>query len=187
MNWVELFILSLGLSMDAFAVAVSIGLTLTKSRIKNALIVGLYFGIFQAVMPLIGYLAASQFAGHITRFSHWIAFGLLCIIGGKMVFFCRGDNGLPEISEASLSPKKMLPLAVATSIDALAVGVSLGFLDVGILPTVMFIGIITFAMSVAGVGIGNIFGAKYKSKAIFIGGVILVLMGIKILIEGIIG
>jgi len=173
--------------MDAFAVAVTIGLTIAKSRAKNALIVGLYFGLFQAVMPLIGYLAASQFAGHITRYSHWIAFGLLCIIGGKMIYSCKGDNDLLETSEANLSTKKMLPLAVATSIDALAVGVSLAFLYIDIAPTVAFIGITTFAMSVVGVGIGNIFGVKYKSKAVFIGGVILVLMGIKILIEGILG
>jgi len=170
--------------MDAFAVAVGIGLTLAASRVKNAIVVGLYFGLFQAVMPLLGYLLASQFAGHVAQLSHWIAFVLLCIIGGRMILASlRKDNSETDINV--LSHKKMFLLAVATSIDAFAVGVSLAFLYVGILRTVSVIGIITFTMSAIGVGIGNAVGAKFKNKAVFIGGAILVLMGIRVLIEGI--
>ena len=200
MNWIEILLLAIGLSMDAFAVAIGIGLTFAKTSIKKALIVGLYFGIFQGIMPLIGYLAASRFADRITAYSHWIAFVLLGFLGSKMIIgsfkkerctdrTCPalrpcGDRHCPsETKEASLSPKTMLPLALATSIDALAVGVSLAFLYVGIAPTVSFIGIVTFIVSTAGVYIGNIFGAKFKSKATFAGGVILVLIGAQILIS----
>jgi len=199
MNWVELFLLAIGLSMDAFAVAVSIGLALAKTRIKKALIVGLYFGFFQGIMPLIGYFAASRFAGRITAYSHWIAFALLAILGGKMIIGsfkkercsdrtcsaqpCSDRQCPAQEKEASLKPKEMLPLALATSIDALAVGVSLAFLYVSILPAVSLIGVMTFAISFVGVRIGNIVGAKFKSKATFAGGVILVLMGLWVLVE----
>jgi len=199
MSWIELFLLAIGLSMDAFAVAVSIGLSSAKARVKKALIVGLYFGFFQAAMPLIGYLAASRFAGHITAFSHWVAFALLAILGGKMIISslkkekCSDRTCPPEpckdrlcpasAKEIALTPKEMLPLALATSIDALAVGVSLAFLYVNILPAVSFIGVATFVISVAGVRIGNIFGAKFKAKATFAGGAILLFMGIWVLFE----
>ena len=199
MNFIELFVLAIGLSMDAFAVAVSIGLNLTKSRMKKALIVGLYFGIFQGMMPLIGYLAASRFAGRITAYSHWIAFALLAFLGGKMIIGsfkkekctdrtcppekCKDRQCPSQAKEAAVSPKVMLPLAVATSIDALAVGVSLAFLYVSIVPAVSFIGVMTFAISVVGVRIGNIVGAKFKTWATFAGGAILMLMGLWVLVE----
>jgi len=199
MNWIELLLLSIGLSMDAFAVAVSIGLTLAKTNIKKALIVGLYFGFFQAAMPLVGYFAASRFAGRITDFSHWVAFALLAMLGGKMILDsfkkekCADRTCPPEhckdrlcpahAKEATLAPKEMLPLALATSVDALAVGVSLAFLNVDIVPAVSIIGVMTFVISVAGVRIGNIFGARFKAKATFAGGVILMLMGLWVLVE----
>lgn len=203
MSLLELFLIAIGLSMDAFAVAACFGLTMPKSTIEKALIVGLYFGFFQAGMPLAGYLLATQFADKITAFDHWIAFVLLCFIGGKMIvesFKKEGcadrecpaeictDRGCPsgerpEKEEVSLKPGKMLPLALATSIDALAVGVSFAFLNVNIVPAILSIGIITLTLSVLGVKIGNMFGVKFKSKAEFAGGIILVLMGWKILLE----
>ena len=203
MNLMELLLIAIGLSMDAFAVAACFGLTMPKATIQKALIVGLYFGFFQAVMPLAGYWLATQFADKIIAFDHWIAFALLSIIGGKMIvesFKKEGcadrectaetctDRGCPsgerpEKEEVSLKPGKMLPLALATSIDALAVGVSFAFLNVNIVPAILSIGIITLTLSVLGVKIGNIFGVKFKSKAEFAGGIILVLIGLKILLE----
>jgi len=202
MNFIELFLLAIGLSMDAFAVAICIGLTFSKISIKKALIVGLYFGIFQGIMPLIGYLTASRFADLITTFSHWIAFAVLAVIGGKMIaesfkpnkpekctdrscpaLTCADRNCPSNIIEASLAPMAMLPLAFGTSVDALAVGVTLAFLYVDIVPAVLFIGVITFIISVAGVRFGNIVGAKLHSKATLAGGAILVLIGVWILLE----
>lgn len=189
MSLIELFVIAVGLSMDAFAVAVGKGLTMRKAGFKKMLTVGLYFGVFQAVMPLIGYFAGSLFAGLITSFDHWIAFALLALIGGKMIYESFQQDDGEELAEAALTPKEMLPLAVATSIDALAVGVSFAFLRVDIVPAVLFIGTVTLVLSMAGVKIGNLFGARFKAKAEFAGGVILVLMGIKILLEhlGVIG
>ena len=185
MGFLELFLVAVGLSMDAFAVAICLGLTMRSIRLPKMLVVGLYFGLFQAVMPLIGYLIGAQFADHITAFDHWIAFVLLAFIGGRMVkgSFDKDDNGGEKPEEASLSPKAMLPLALATSIDALAVGVSFAFLKISIVPAVSFIGVITFALSAAGVKIGGVFGAKYKARAELAGGVILILIGLKILLE----
>ncbi|MBV4424730.1 manganese efflux pump MntP [Clostridium tyrobutyricum] len=203
MNVLELFIISIGLSMDAFAVAICSGLAMTKLTIKKASTVGLYFGIFQGVMPLIGYIFAKQFANKIMAFDHWIAFVLLCFIGGKMIVESFKKEGCtdrtcptetcvdrkcpggerPSRKEASLKPVEMLPLAVATSIDALAVGISFAFLHVNIVSATLFIGIITLILSMLGVKIGNIFGARFKSKAELTGGIILVLMGLKILLE----
>jgi len=184
MNLIELFILALGLSMDAFAVAICAGLTMPKATMKKALIVGLYFGIFQAGMPLVGYFLASLFADKIVSYDHWIAFALLCFLGGKMIWESfKKEKASGEEAEASLGPKKMLPLAVATSIDALAVGVSFAFLRVSIVPAVSLIGVATLVISMAGVKIGNVFGKKFKSKAELAGGIILVLIGLKILIE----
>ena len=184
MNFIELFFLAIGLSMDAFAVAVCSGLAMTRATMKKSLIIGLYFGVFQAVMPLIGYAAAIQFADSITSYDHWIAFALLCFLGGKMIAgsFKKDEERAGQM-EASLKPARMLPLALATSIDALAVGISFAFLRVSILPAVSFIGITTLVISMAGVKIGNVFGTKYKSKAELAGGVILVLTGLKILLE----
>ncbi len=203
MKLLELFIIAVGLSMDAFAVSICTGLSMKKSSIKKALIVGLYFGIFQAVMPLIGYFLGSQLADRITAFDHWIAFLLLAFIGGKMIvesFHKEGcadrscpdgtckdrecpGKGRPDTEEAPLTPAKMLPLAVATSIDALAVGVSFAFLKVNIGLAATLIGITTLAFSVVGVKIGKIFGSRFKSRAELTGGIILVFMGLKILLE----
>lgn len=203
MNLMELFLIAVGLSMDAFTVALCSGLTMSEATIKKALIVGLYFGFFQAFMPLMGYLLGTQFADNIVAFDHWIAFVLLCAIGGKMLAESFKKEGCsdrecpvakctdrecpggerPEMQEASLTPAVMVPLALATSIDALAVGVSFAFLNVNIVPAILFIGIITLALSMLGVKAGNIFGAKFKSKAELAGGIILILMGLKILLE----
>lgn len=178
---VELFILAVGLSMDAFAVSVCKGLALNKITVKNAAIVGMWFGGFQALMPAIGYFLGVQFKDYITSIDHWIAFILLCLIGVNMIkeSFSKDEEG----EDASLGIKTMLLLAIATSIDALAVGVTFAFLNVNILYAVIFIGITTFALSMAGVKIGNVFGMKYKSKAEIVGGSILILLGIKILLE----
>ena len=190
MNFIELFLLAVGLSMDAFAVAVCIGLSTAKTNIKKCLIVGLYFGVFQAVMPLIGYFAATLFADKIDSYDHWIAFVLLGFLGGKMIFESfkkEEDEEEKDGKKSSLRPANMLPLALATSIDALAVGVSFALLDVKIIPAVSFIGITTLLISMAGVKIGNMFGSRFKSKAEFAGGIILILIGLKILLENLIG
>lgn len=181
MSIFALFILAVGLSMDAFAVAVCKGLALPKITIKNAALVGLWFGGFQAGMPMIGYLLGVQFQSRIESIDHWIAFVLLGLIGANMIK--EALSGCDEMETASLSVKNMFVLAVATSIDALAVGVTLAFLQVKIGWAVSFIGTITFIISVAGVKIGNVFGVKYKSKAELAGGIILILLGTKILVE----
>jgi len=183
MNSIELFILAVGLSMDAFAVAICTGLTMEKVNIKKALIVGVYFGVFQAGMPLIGYLLASLFAESVIVYGNWIAFVLLTFLGGKMIFDCLKNDNKTDTREQSLRLAAMLPLAIATSIDALAVGVSFAFLQISIVPAVILIGITTLVISMAGVKIGNIFGTKFKSKAQLIGGVILILIGLRILLE----
>lgn len=256
MNILELFLTAVGLSMDAFAVSVCMGLTMPKATLKKALIVGLYFGIFQAAMPLTGYLLGTQFADKITAYDHWIAFTMLVAIGGKMILESLGKKELespkteaaiitqendreekttviteegviimeeeaaaaereeavnpereevmvaegeaagigseevvitPGQEEASLAPGKMLPLALATSIDALAMGVSFAFLKVNIIQAVLFIGLTTLLLSMTGVKVGNVFGTRFKSKAEFVGGAILVLMGLKILLEHLTG
>ena len=181
MNVIELLILAVGLSMDAFAVAVCKGLALRKVKPVQMALVGLWFGGFQALMPVIGYLIGVQFSSYITAIDHWIAFALLALIGGNMVKEALSNED--EEADASLSFKKMLPLAVATSIDALAVGVSFAFLNVQIAPAAGSIGVVTFVLSAVGVKVGSLFGAKYKSRAELIGGVILILLGLKILLE----
>lgn len=182
MSTFELFIIAVGLSMDAFAVAICKGLSVKQLKPQHMLIVGLYFGAFQGLMPLAGYFLGKQFETYITRFDHWIAFVLLCIIGGNMIR--EAIQGEAEECCASFGVKAMLPMAVATSIDALAVGVTFGFMpDVNIWFAITFIGVITFTLSAIGVKIGNVFGAKFKSKAELAGGIILILMGIKILLE----
>ena len=182
MGTLELFIVAVGLAMDAFAVAVCKGLSIRTLKVRQMLLVGLWFGAFQGLMPAIGYLLGSAFAGFIQSVDHWIAFVLLAIIGGNMIREALGDEE-ECCGDPSLAFGVMLMLAIATSIDALAVGVTFAFLGVKILTAVAFIGIITFAISAAGVKIGNLFGAKYKSKAELFGGVVLVLMGLKILLE----
>ena len=176
----ELFVIAVGLSMDAFAVAVCKGLSVSKLKGKHLLIVGTYFGGFQALMPLIGYFLGVNFKSVIENFDHWITFGLLALIGANMI---KESLGKCEELDDSFTLKAMLPLAVATSIDALAVGVTFAFLDVSIAPAVSFIGVITFFLSAVGVKIGNAFGVKYKSKAEMAGGIVLILMGLKILLE----
>lgn len=187
MNLISLFIIAVGLSMDAFAVAICKGLAMQKITLKKALIVGFWFGGFQALMPALGYLLGSQFSTYITSIDHWIAFVLLSIIGGNMIKEALSKE--EECTNDSLAFKEMIILALATSIDALAVGVTFAFLNVQIVPAVLFIGVITFTLSAIGVKIGNIFGCRYKSKAEFAGGIILIIMGIKILLEhlGILG
>ena len=181
MGLLELFILAVGLSMDAFAVSVCKGLAMPKISVKKAVIVRIWFGGFQALMPALGYLLGSQFKDSITAVDHWIAFILLGIIGGNMIReACSGEC---EKENDSLDIKTMFLLAVATSIDALAVGITFAFLKVNIVAAVSFIGATTFIISAAGVKIGNIFGTKYKAKAELAGGVILILLGLKILLE----
>ncbi|MBE5962935.1 MAG: manganese efflux pump [Lachnospiraceae bacterium] len=185
MSLIELFVLAVGLSMDAFAVAVCKGLSMKKITLKKAAIVGAYFGIFQAGMPLIGYMLGTQFQDKISAWDHWIAFVLLGLIGLNMVKESFEKEGCDEEKEMqeSLGFKNMSVLAVATSIDALAVGVMFAFMKVNIVPAVSFIGVVTFTLSMVGVKIGNLFGVKYKSKAELAGGCILILMGVKILLE----
>lgn len=178
----ELFVIGVGLSMDAFAVSVCKGLSLRKIRWKHMCLAGLWFGGFQALMPVIGYFAGSVFADRIAQFDHWIAFVLLALIGGNMVKEAFGEE---EQVDASMDVKTMFVLAVATSIDALAVGVTFAFMKVNLLIAVSCIGITTFVCSAIGMKIGSIFGTKYKSKAELFGGVVLILIGLKILLEGI--
>lgn len=182
MGILELLILAIGLSMDAFAVSVCKGLALKKLELKNMAIVGLWFGGFQALMPSIGYFLGVQFKNQITAIDHWIAFVLLGIIGANMIKEACSKDDEEEV-KANLDVKTMFMLAIATSIDALAVGITFAFLSVNLVHAVTFIGITTFILSAVGVGIGNIFGTKYKAKAEIAGGIILILLGIKILLE----
>ena len=181
MSLSELYILAVGLSMDAFAVSVCKGLSMQKMNWRHALVIGLYFGGFQAGMPLIGYLLGMGFQSRIEAVDHWIAFLLLGFIGINMIRESRDTD--EEHVDPSIGFRTMVVLAVATSIDALAVGVTFAFLQVAILPAVCFIGVVTFFLSAVGVKIGNVFGTRYKSRAELTGGIILVLMGIKILAE----
>lgn len=182
----ELFIIAVGLAMDAFAVAVCKGLSAPKITIKHSLTAGLYFGGFQALMPLIGFFLGKNFKNFVESVDHWIAFVLLALIGANMI---KEAFSKDEEVDASFGFKAMLPLAVATSIDALAVGITFAFLSVNIVPAVSFIGVVTFVLSATGVFLGSKFGAKYKSKAELAGGIVLILMGTKILLEhlGVIG
>lgn len=183
MSFIELFLIAVGLSMDAFSVSVCKGLTTKKFSWRMALTCGLWFGGFQALMPLIGYFLGAQFESFIDSFAHWIAFGLLFLIGANIIreaFW--GDKEEGENSSA-LDLKTMLLLAVATSIDALAVGVSFACIQVNIWIAVLLIGVTTFLFAVLGVKIGNVFGSKYEKSAGIAGGIILILIGLKILFE----
>lgn len=181
MTLFNLFLIAVGLSMDAFAVSVCKGLAMEKAPLKKAAIAGIWFGGFQALMPLVGYLLGSQFEKYITSIDHWIAFILLGLIGGNMIkeSFSKEE----EETSSTMCFKEMFLLAVATSIDALAVGITFAFLQVNILPAVSLIGITTFVLSVIGVKVGNLFGSRYKSRSELAGGIILILIGIKILLE----
>ncbi|MBR1701746.1 MAG: manganese efflux pump [Lachnospiraceae bacterium] len=181
MSLFSLFLIAVGLSMDAFAVSICKGLAMKKLSLQKACIVGLWFGSFQAIMPGIGYLLGSQFEKYITAIDHWIAFVLLLLIGISMIREAISEKD--EKTDDSLDGKTMFLLAVATSIDALAVGITFAFLQVSILPAITFIGSITFLLSCIGVKVGHVFGTKYKAKAEITGGIILILIGVKILLE----
>ena len=179
MGVIELLLLSIGLAMDAFAVSVCKGISMKKINCKKSCIIGLWFGGFQALMPTIGYFLGSAFESLVTNIDHWIAFILLGIIGGNMIkeAFCNDE------SNDDISFKTMFVLAVATSIDALAIGITFAFLRVNLLLAISMIGIITFVISIIGTKVGNKFGSKYEKKAELAGGIILILIGIKILLE----
>ncbi|MEY8419316.1 manganese efflux pump MntP family protein [Oscillospiraceae bacterium 44-5] len=181
MRLYELFIIAVSLSMDAFAVSICKGLSTGRPRLRHCLACGGWFGGFQALMPFLGWLLGVRFQGMIVSVDHWIAFFLLGLIGFNMVREARG--GEAEELDSSFRPEAMLPLAVATSIDALAVGVTFAFLQVVILPAVLFIGVTTFVLSAVGVKAGSVFGARYRSRAELAGGLVLIGMGIKILLE----
>ena len=203
MDIISIILIAVGLSMDAFAVSVTNGIIIRELKIGHALKVGLYFGVFQALMPLIGWLAGSQFKDYIVSVDHWIAFGLLAFIGGKMIKEACGEDkeedveGMCEVAVSNqgtvcdnpLSMGRLIVLAVATSIDALAVGISFAFLRVSIIQSSALIGAITFAICFAGVYIGNKCGGLLEKKAEKVGGFILICIGLKILFEhlGIIG
>lgn len=186
MGFISLFLIGVGLSMDAFAVAVCKGLNMRRINYAHSLVIALYFGVFQALMPLIGFFLGRSFEKYITRFDHWIAFVLLGFIGGKMIaeaLKSKDGDEKAEYDTEKLNHKELFVLAVATSIDALAVGITFAFLRVNIWGAIAVIGVTTFALSLIGVVIGNKFGSRYKSKAELAGGIILVLMGVKILLE----
>lgn len=181
MELIEILLLSMGLAMDAFAVSICKGLSMKKMSWKKAIIIALYFGVFQAIMPVFGYLLGTTFEGLVTKFDHWIAFILLLAIGTNMIkeSFDKED----EKKNDKVDFKTMVILALATSIDALAIGITFAFLDVNLISAVSIIGIITFIISILGVKIGNKFGDKYQNKAELAGGGMLILLGIKILLE----
>jgi putative Mn2+ efflux pump MntP len=181
MGILEMLLIGIGLSMDAFAVSVCKGLAMEKITAGKAVIIGVWFGGFQALMPLLGYLAGSRFSGYIEKIDHWIAFVLLVLIGANMIREALSEE--EEEENESLAFLEMLMLAIATSIDALAVGVTFAFLRVQILTAVLLIGVTTFVISVAGVKIGNVFGLRYKKKAEIVGGVILIGIGTRILLQ----
>ena len=180
MRFWELLVLAVGLSMDAFAVSVCKGLSLSRVRVRDCLTAGVWFGAFQALMPLAGYFLGSAFAEKITAVDHWIAFVLLGLIGANMI---RESFGEAEGVSSAMTPGAMLPLAVATSIDALAVGVTFALLTIRIVPAVLTIGVITCALSAVGVKLGSVFGARWRNRAELAGGIILILLGTKILLE----
>jgi putative Mn2+ efflux pump MntP len=180
----ELVLIAVSLSMDAFAVSLCKGLCMKRMRYGRATVIAFFFGGFQAVMPLVGWMLGTQFAQYITRWDHWIAFILLSYIGGKMIWeSLRGKPDETCATDDRLDLKELLLLAIATSIDALAVGVTFAFLGTDVVPAVLEIGVITLALSFAGVWIGNRFGTRFKRGAEIAGGVVLILIGLKILFE----
>ncbi len=181
MDFITIFLIAVGVSMDAFAVALCKGLAVKKITFRDAMIVGIWFGGFQVIMPAVGYLLGTQFQESISSIDHWIAFILLSLIGLNMIRESLSDD--EDDLDGSLGFKIMLLLALATSIDALAVGISFAFLSIDIIPALIIIGVTTFTFSVVGMFIGGSFGVKYKSKAEFAGGLILILLGIEILLE----
>ncbi len=185
MGFVELLLIGVGLSMDAFAVAICKGLGMSRLNMKQAAVIALFFGAFQAIMPLIGWAAGSWLADLITPIDHWVAFALLAFVGGKMLWdaFHEEDDENPDQMDAKLDLRELLMLAIATSIDALAVGITFAFLQTDIVPSVAIIGCTTFVISFAGVAVGHFFGARFEKPATIVGGVVLILIGLKILLE----
>ncbi|MDR0642562.1 MAG: manganese efflux pump MntP family protein [Treponema sp.] len=185
MGLLEIILIAVGLAMDAFAVSITLGLSAKKPKLREIMIPGVYFGFFQSLMPAIGYFAGVYFAAKIENLDHWIAFVLLGFIGGKMIkdSFSK-EKGGERAEDNSFGFTKMLILSVATSIDALAVGTTFAFFQVNIYTAILITGAVTFFIAMAGVIIGSIFGTRFKSKAEFIGGAVLVIIGIKIVIEG---
>ncbi|WP_302588338.1 manganese efflux pump MntP family protein [uncultured Ruminococcus sp.] len=185
MGIVELFLTAIALSMDAFAVSVCKGLGMRRMRYDQALVISLYFGVFQALMPLIGWLLGTSFSRYIQEFDHWIAFVLLAFLGGKMLWdvFHEKEDGEQESAERRLDHRELFMLAIATSIDALAVGIAFACLDVNIWSSISIIGVTTLVISFAGVWIGNRFGNRFQKKAEIAGGLVLILIGVKILAE----
>ena len=198
MSLFELFLIAVGLSMDAFAVAICKGLGMKKLDMRQALVIGLFFGGFQALMPTVGWFLGAQFAPLVTPIDHWIAFILLAFIGGKMLFDAIKGDGESETDDgddvskdagsagsgaSKLDLRELSMLAIATSIDALAVGITFAFLDVNIVPAASFIGVVTFALSVIGVAVGNQFGSRWEKPSTIVGGVVLIRIGVRILLE----
>ncbi|MBC2890122.1 manganese efflux pump MntP [Gordonibacter massiliensis (ex Traore et al. 2017)] len=185
MGFVELFLVAVGLSMDAFAVSVCKGLCMKHLDVRQALVIALFFGGFQALMPLVGWALGTQFEQYITPVDHWIAFVLLAFIGGKMLWdaFRGGEEELSCPADGKLDLRELVMLSVATSIDALAVGITFAFLRVDIVSSVALIGATTFVLALAGVAVGHRFGARYEKPATIVGGIVLVLIGTKILLE----
>ena len=185
MTLLEIFLVAIGLSMDAFAVAICKGLAMPQINKKQTLLIGAYFGVFQALMPLLGWLLGTSFSRYIQAFDHWIAFVLLAFIGGKMLWdvFHEKEESAAEKSDARLDHKELFMLAIATSIDALAVGIAFACLDVQIWSSVSIIGCVTLVLSFCGVWIGNRFGNRFEKKAEIAGGVVLILIGVKILLD----
>ena len=181
MSIIELLILSVALAMDAFAVSICKGLALKEVKVKYLFLAGVWFGGFQALMPVIGYFCGSKFANKVDKYDHWIAFIILVLIGASMI---KESGDKEEEANSNMDVKTMFFLAIATSIDALTVGITFAFLDVNIVVAVLSIGVITFAISAMGVKIGSIFGDKYKSKAEILGGVVLIIIGAKTLLTG---
>lgn len=182
--FMELFLIGVGLSMDAFAVSVCKGLGMSKVNKKQTLLIGLFFGGFQAFMPFVGWVLGTQFKQYITAFDHWVAFILLSFIGGKMIWeVFHPDEDMEEDKDQPFLLKELLMLAIATSIDALAVGIIFALQQYPILEAISIIGVVTFLLSVLGVYIGNFFGSRYKNKAELAGGIILIGIGLKILLE----
>lgn len=186
MGIIELALIGAGLSMDAFAVSVCKGLGMKRLNMRQAFVIALFFGVFQAVMPVIGWVLGTGFQSYISPVDHWIAFALLAFIGGKMLFDAFHDDERDDDAASANAPldlKELTMLAIATSIDALAVGITFAFLQVDIVSAVTLIGVITFALSFAGVAIGHFFGARFEKPATIVGGVVLILIGLKILLE----
>ena len=184
MGFVELFLIAVGLSMDAFAVSVCKGLGMQRLNMGQAVVIALFFGGFQALMPVIGWAVGAQFAHFVSTYAHWIAFALLAFVGGKMLWDAFHEDEGEDAGPFKLELGDLLMLAIATSIDALAVGVSFAFLDVAIAPSAALIGVTTFVLSLVGVAVGHQFGSRWEKPAAIVGGIVLILIGVKVLLEG---